>query len=400
MQWEKRLAKWADAARAHAPLPLRLCLWNGRQFDLSAQPPQVTVIMTEPSAATYFLNPSLDNLGKAYVEGKLDIEGGLHAVIDIAAKLAAHAKEQGPSILRHIKMFSHTRKKDAQAIRYHYDVSNPFYQYFLDKNMVYSCAYLEYGEETLEQAQLKKIDHILKKIRLQPDQTLLDIGCGWGALVMRAAEKFGARCTGITLSENQYALARERVEQAGLTDRVSIRLEDYRDMTGRFDRITSVGMFEHVGRTNLPLYFKKIRSLISDDGLIMNHGITATNSTIVGVPPGGSEFMEQYVFPDSELIDIGTVLTAMQDAGLEILDVENLRRHYAKTCANWAQNFEQHAAQIRSLVDDRHYRIWRVYLAGCAHAFTHDWMSLHQIICTRSGQRAGTLPISRRYMYS
>lgn len=400
MQWEKRLAEWVDATRIATPLPLRLCLWNGRQFDFSAQAPEVTVKMVQPSAASYFLNPSLDNLGRAYVEGKLDIEGGLQAIIDVAAKLAARSAEQGSSIFQHIKPFAHTRKKDAQAIHYHYDVSNQFYENFLDKNMVYSCAYFENDDEDLALAQLKKIDHILKKIRLQPGQTLLDIGCGWGALVIRAAEKYGAKCIGITLSENQYALAVERVEQAGLMDSVSIRLQDYRDAEGQFDRITSVGMFEHVGKLNLPVYFKKIVSLLKEDGVVMNHGITVTNSTHVSAPPGGSEFMEEYVFPQSELMDVGYVITAMQECGLETLDVENLRRHYAKTCAIWAENFENNSAKIKSLVDDRHYRIWRIYLAGCAHAFMHDWISLHQIVCTKSGQSASMLPLSRRYMYN
>ena len=400
MQWEKRLSDWINTTRNAAPLPLRLCLWNGKQFDFSSLPPEVTVTMMQPSAAGYFLNPSLDNLGHAYVEGKLDIEGGLHAIIEVAAKLAARSAAQGSSIFQLIKPFDHTRKKDAQAIRYHYDVSNQFYQNFLDKNMVYSCAYFENNDENLEQAQIKKIDHILTKIQLRGGESLLDIGCGWGALVIRAAQKYGAKCTGITLSENQYALALERVEQAGLTDRISIRLQDYRDADGQFDRITSVGMFEHVGRTNLPVYFKKIVSLLKDDGLIMNHGITATNSVQVGAPPGGSEFMEQYVFPQSELMDVGHVLTAMQECGLETLDVENLRRHYAKTCAIWAENFEKNSAQIKSLVDDKHYRIWRVYLAGCAHAFMHDWISLHQIVGTKSGRNANLLPQSRRYMYT
>ena len=400
MQWEKRLSDWVDITRNATPMPLRLCLWNGKQFDFSAQPPEVTVKMMQPSAASYFLNPSLDNLGRAYVEGKLDIEGGLHAIIDVAAKLATRSVAKGSSIFQHIKPFAHTRKKDAQAIRYHYDVSNQFYQNFLDKNMVYSCAYFENDDVDLELAQLKKIDHILTKIQLRPNDSLLDIGCGWGALVIRAAQKYGAKCTGITLSENQYAMALERVAQDKLTDRVCIRLQDYRDVEGHFDRITSVGMFEHVGRVNLPVYFKKIVGLLNDDGLVMNHGITATNAAHVGAPPGGSEFMEEYVFPQSELMDVGHVLTAMQACGLETLDVENLRRHYAKTCAIWAENFEKNSAQIKSLVDDKYYRIWRIYLAGCAHAFTHDWISLHQIVGTKSGRNAYQLAESRRYMYN
>jgi cyclopropane-fatty-acyl-phospholipid synthase len=176
-------------------------------------------------------------------------------------------------------------------------------------------------------------------------------------------------------------------------------LEDYRDVKGRFERITSVGMFEHVGLKNLPLYFDKIRSLLTDDGLAMNHGITTTSPSHKSARNGAGEFIGKYVFPHGELAHVGHVLTAMQEGGLEALDVENCRRHYAKTCRLWAENFENHSAQIRSLVDERHYRIWRVYLAGCAHAFTHDWISLNQIVCARAGREADKLALSRRYMY-
>ena len=265
--------------------------------------------------------------------------------------------------------------------------------------MVYSCAYFEQGNEDLATAQLKKLDHILTKIQLHPGESLLNIGCGWGALVLRAAEKFGARCVGITLSRNQYELATARVAEAGLSDRISIRLQDYRDVEGSFDRITSVGMFEHVGLKNLPLYFKKISSLLADDGMVMNHGITTTNTDHRGARNGGGEFIERYVFPDGELPHIGRVLCAMQDGGLETLDVENLRRHYAQTCALWANNFEKNTALIKTLVDDRRYRIWRIYLAGCAHAFTHDWISINQIVCCKAGRQAERLGWSRDYMY-
>ena len=399
MFWEKKLGNWIESLRSQTALPLRLQLWNGQQFDFCQQAPQVTVKVPRASALTYLLNPSLDNLGQAYVEGKLEVEGRLNAIIEVANTLAERTLKSG-SLLSQLSLpFTHTRKKDAAAIAYHYDVSNAFYQAFLDPGMVYSCAYFEEGNEDLATAQLKKIDHILTKIQLQPGELLLDIGCGWGALVLRAAEKFGARCVGITLSHNQYQLATERVAAAGLSDRVSIRLQDYRDVDGRFDRITSVGMFEHVGLKNLPLYFKKIHSLLKDDGLAMNHGITTTNTDHSSAPNGAGEFIGRYVFPHGELPHIGRVLSAMQDGGLEALDVENLRRHYARTCALWAENFEKNTALIKTLVDDKHYRIWRVYLAGCAHAFAHDWISINQIVCGKAGRQADRLRWSRDYMY-
>jgi len=201
-----------------------------------------------------------------------------------------------------------------------------------------------------------------------------------GALVLRAAGKFGAKCVGITLSENQAALARERVEQAGLSDRIEIRLQDYRDVEGCFDRITSVGMFEHVGLKNLPQYFSKISGLLADDGMVMNHGITSTDADSGETPYGNGEFIQKYVFPHGELPHLSLALRTMQQGGLEIVDVENLRRHYAKTCGIWVDNFEAQGEQIKKLAGDKRFRIWRVYLAGCQYAFQKDWISLYLVL--------------------
>lgn len=400
MFWEKKLSSWINSTRSQLALPLRVQLWNGRHFDLSARAPEVTIRVPRPSALVYLLNPSLANLGQAYVEGKLEVEGHLKAIIDVANALARTALNTKPHLTnRWLKPLSHTRHEDAAAIAYHYDVSNAFYAAFLDPGMVYSCAYFDTDDQDLATAQLKKIDHILTKIRVQPGDRLLDIGCGWGSLVMRAAEKFGAKCTGITLSKNQYVLATERIRAAGLSDKITIRLEDYRDVSGQYDRITSVGMFEHVGLKNLPLYFSTIRKLLDDNGLMMNHGITTTDVLEGNARYGAGDFIHNYVFPQGELPHIGTVLRSMQEGGLETLDVENLRRHYARTCSLWAENFEHNADRIRSLVDERRYRIWRIYLAGCSHAFQHDWISLYQVVCGRSGRDASGLEWSRRYMY-
>jgi len=399
MFWEKKLENWVDGVRRQAAIPLRLQLWNGQQFDFDQHTPKVTVRVPHASSLPYLLTPSLANLGQAYVEGKLEVEGRVNEIIRVANELAARTLKPEGRFGRISNPLRHSRKKDAEAIQYHYDVSNEFYKTWLDENMVYSCAYFENGDEDLDTAQLKKIDHILTKIQLRPGQTLLDIGCGWGALAIRAAQKYGAKCVGITLSKNQYELARERVQQAGLADRVDIRLEDYRDVSGTFDRITSVGMFEHVGLNNLVMYFAKMRSLLADDGFAMNHGITSTDAGNGATAYGGGEFIGKYVFPHGELPHIGFVLKTMQEAGLEVLDVENLRRHYAKTCAMWAENFEAQAEKIRQLVDEKRFRIWRVYLAGCSYAFAQDWISLNQVVCSKAGRNVSTLPWSRRYIY-
>jgi cyclopropane-fatty-acyl-phospholipid synthase len=204
---------------------------------------------------------------------------------------------------------------------------------------------------------------------------------------------------GVTLSQNQFDLATKRVKDAGLEGQIEIRLQDYRDIQGQFDRITSVGMFEHVGRKNLPVYFTKVRELLVDDGIAMNHGITSTDFNSGETALGGGEFIDRYVFPDGELPHIGLALQALQEGGLEAVDVESLRRHYARTLDLWAENFEAKAEQAKALVDDEKFRIWRVYLAGCAYAFENDDVSIYQIVCRKAGRSAKTLPWSRRYIY-
>ncbi|MDR5834745.1 cyclopropane-fatty-acyl-phospholipid synthase family protein [Caballeronia sp. LZ034LL] len=400
MFWEKKLTQWVEEVRDRANLPARLVLWDGQQHDFGQfAAPQVTLHVKSATALQYLLEPTLDNLGEAYVKGKIDIEGKLSDIINIGYSLAKSTVTSASKLARVRRYFTHSKASDKKAIQYHYDVSNEFYQLWLDKNMVYSCAYFENGDEDIDTAQLKKIDHILTKIQVQPGHTLLDIGCGWGALVIRAAQKFGAKCVGVTLSENQFKLATERVKAAGLEDKIEIRLQDYRDIPGQFDRITSVGMFEHVGRKNLPAYFAKIRELLVDDGVAMNHGITSSDADSGETSFGGGEFIDKYVFPDGELPHISLALQTMQEGGLEALDVESLRRHYAHTLDVWADRFEANAEEAKKLVDDEHFRIWRVYLAGCAYAFENDDVSIYQVICRKAGRSAKTLPWSRRYIY-
>ena len=400
MFWQDNLESRLDEVRELVPIPARLVLWNGQEFDMGQSgEPQVTLNVKQASALRRLRRPTLDGLAQAYVNNEIDIDGRLADVIAVAYALARKQAAPG-SHLANFKQFNHTRKSDKQAIQFHYDVSDAFYQLWLGRTMVYSCAYFENGTEDLDSAQEKKIDHILRKIALQPGQTLLDIGCGWGTLAIRAAQKFGARCVGITLSAKQYAFATERVRQAGLEDRVEIRLQDYRDIDGQYDRVTSVGMFEHVGRANLPAYFARIAALLAAEGIAMNHGITSTDPDIAWSPAvDGSGFMDKYVFPNGELSHIGHVLEAMQRGGLETLDVENLRRHYAHTLAAWVDAFERNTPSIKSLVGEETFRVWRIYLAGCAHAFQQDRLSIFQVVCKKAGQQDNTLAWSRRYMY-
>ena len=401
------LSPWAQRLRRHFNLPLLVRWQGGTSLKLGEfDQPRVTVDVRDTAGAAALLSPSLDKLGQAYVEGHIDVAGSVQDVMDMAHRLAeagAQMDTTGRWVRRIVHRLadasSHSQSVDREAIHYHYDVSNAFYAEWLDPAMVYSCAYFENGDETLAQAQIQKIDHILTKLRIQPGQRLLDIGCGWGALVLRAAQRFGARCVGITLSQNQFDLATERVRAAGLQGRVEIRLQDYREVHEQFDRISSVGMFEHVGLKNLRAYFQQIHDLLTPDGWALNHGITSSDAQNGEARYGGGRFIDRYVFPNGELPHIGTVLTTMQEGGLEALDAENLRRHYARTLQCWSEAFEAKGEHLKTLVDDKTWRIWRMYLIGSQWAFEHDDIALFQVLCHRAGQSAQGLPWSRGWMY-
>jgi cyclopropane-fatty-acyl-phospholipid synthase len=338
-------------------------------------------------------------LGEAFVEGYIQVDGAPEHVFKVAEGLARSVAQKIPSIFRWTAR--HTRGIDRAAIEYHYDVSDDFYALFLDPGMVYSCAYYQAHTDSLAQAQTQKLDHLLTKLRLQPGEKFLDIGSGWGALVMRAVQKYGAVATGITLSKNQYDYSRKKIADAGLSDRCEVLLCDYRDLAGAgvYDKIASVGMFEHVGLKNLPIYFSAVHRLLRDDGLVLNHGITASDVESRWVGLGAGEFIDRYVFPQGELPHIALALKAMSGAGLEVLDVESLRRHYARTCQDWSQNLENNKARALRIAGERRLRIWQIYLAGCAYGFSKGWMNLYQVLCSKSGNTdLSGHPLTRDYM--
>ena len=296
----------------------------------------------------------------------------------------------------------HSKQRDAEAIRYHYDVSNDFYALWLDRNMVYSCGYFKSGDEDIHTAQEQKLDHICRKLRLRPGDKLLDIGCGWGGLVRWAAKNYGVDATGITLSRNQHALASERIKADGLSDRCRVLLQDYRDVPGEgvYDKIASVGMFEHVGLKNLPLYFDVIRRLLKEGGIALNHGITSVDPDSRSVGLGAGDFVEKYVFPHGELPHASLALREMAAAGLEVMDIETLRLHYAKTLWHWSGRLEANLERAQEYAGEKRLRIWRAYLAGCAHAFEQSWVSIHQMLAVKSGNpTTNPLPWSRDWIY-
>ena len=396
---ESQVEKAIDGLRAHG-LPLAIELWNGKRYQLSGETP-VTLRIPGAGALKYFIGADLAKLGEAYVEGHIDVDGPIREVLRAAEGLSrflgGDKKGRRPRLLN-----LHTRARDAKAIQYHYDVSNEFYALFLDREMVYSCAYFRTGDEDIHTAQAQKLDHICRKLRLEPGDRFLDIGCGWGALVRWAAKHYGVDATGITLSRNQHQLANERIAAEGLSERCRVLLQDYRDVPGEavFDKISSVGMFEHVGLKNLPVYFGAIHRLLKDGGIAMNHGITAIDPDSRAVGLGGGDFIGKYVFPHGELPHLSLALREMAAAGLEVMDVETLRLHYARTLWQWSARLEANLEAARRHTEEKRVRIWRTYLAGCAHAFEKRWVTIQQVVVTKTGDpRANPLPWTREHLY-
>lgn len=382
-------------------LPLAVHLWSGEV--VSSPEALVRINASDPRALRILVKPSLGGLARAYVEGWIDLHGDARDILDLGRTFCqadASIEDRNGSDWH---WWKHTRSRDRRNITYHYDVSNDFYGLWLDRNRVYSCAYFERAEDDLDLAQENKLDLICRKLMLSPGERLLDIGCGWGGLILHAATKYGVRATGITLSQNQHDYVSQEIQRRGLEGQVDVRLMDYRDVPENepFDKIASVGMFEHVGRHNLPTYFGKIYRLLRPGGLVMNHGITSTAIDAAGLGSGIADFVEEYVFPGGELTHVSTVMQHMAASGLEPLDAENLRPHYARTLWNWVERLESRQEEALQLIGEHKYRIWRIYMAGSAYAFEHNWMALFQILGGRPYKDGKQdYPFSRRHVYA
>ncbi|SNR70810.1 cyclopropane-fatty-acyl-phospholipid synthase [Methylobacillus rhizosphaerae] len=375
--------------------------WRGERIAGNADA-RVTIHARDAKVLGILAKPTLGGLARAYVENWVDLQGSAQDILSLGQAYCGVDASQDAETRKDWRWWRHTRADDRRNINYHYDVSNDFYGLWLDSRRVYSCAYFAQGDESLDQAQEKKLDHICRKLMLRPGERLLDIGCGWGGLVLHAVERYGVKAVGITLSNDQHAYVQNLIQERGLQDRLEVRLMDYRDLPSNetFDKIASVGMFEHVGRKNLRLYFDKIYHLLNTGGLVMNHGITSVAVKSSGLGSDIAEFVDNYVFPGGELTHISNVLAELSQSGLEPLDAENLRPHYGKTLWQWVQRLEARQEQALEMIGERKYRIWRIYMAGSAFAFDHNWLALFQIVAGKPDSQGHLdYPYNRSHIY-
>lgn len=420
--WEPLLDKLL--ASFDGAMALQLPDGSASRFGRTARqtiPPEFVLRLRDPQALrNLLLGQDPLRFADAYFRGAIDVDGDFFAALSLRdylhslrlpflerLQVLARLLQRGidprvgaqlqPSPLEATAVRGHTRTENREAVSFHYDLSNDFYGLWLDDAMVYSCAYFERPDLTLEQAQRAKLDHICRKLQLQPGEQFLDIGCGWGALILHAAEHYGVQAHGITLSERQFELARERIQAARMEHQVTVQLLDYRDMPAGecFDKIASVGMFEHVGLKNLPQYFDTVHRLLKPHGVFLNHGITHDEEGWGDAL--SSRFINRYVFPDGELDTVSNIQRAMERSQFEIMDVEGLRLHYATTLRHWVQRLDRHHASALRYVNEATFRVWRLYMAASALEFESGALGLYQILSAPRGRRH--LPPTRHYMY-
>jgi len=392
-------------------------LWDGTTWGAEEQA-RFTLVLKHPGALrAMFLSPSELTLGEAFICDDFDIEGNIEAAFDLADYLLSQKRSLWESLdltarlqklpgsdlprtsLHPTRFWGpvHSKDRDRQVVRHHYDLPVEFYALWLDQRMIYSCAYFATPEEDLDTAQVRKLDYVCRKLRLRPGERLLDVGCGWGGLIMHAAAHYRVDAVGITLSAPQAEVARRRLHESELNNRCRVEVCDYRDLAHdqQYDKIVSVGMFEHVGEQVLPEYFRRAWDLLRPGGVFLNHGI-AYSATY---RRQGASFTDRYVFPDGELLPISTSLRAAELSGFEVRDVESLREHYALTLHHWVRRLEAHAEEARRITDDTAYRTWRLYMAGAAHGFRSGRLSVYQTLLVKPLHGQSGLPLTREDWY-
>lgn len=370
--------------------PFRIVL-QGKEYRIGAGEPAFTVRLRKPLSLPALMTSTSLALGEAYMDGDLEIEGDLyHALDHFMGQMGKFSKDE--TALKKLIFTSTAKKNQQKEVQSHYDIGNDFYKLWLDETMSYSCGYFLRDGDTLYQAQVNKVDRILTKLRLQEGTTLLDIGCGWGFLLIEAAKRYGARGTGITLSEEQYKECRRRIEAEGLQDRLTVERMDYRDLPKygkQFQRVVSVGMLEHVGRDNYPLFLDCVSQVLDPGGLFLLHFISGLTEH------PGDPWVKKYIFPGGVVPSLREIVSQAAEEQFHVLDVESLRLHYTRTLLCWLQNFRDHLDQVRETFDERFIRMWELYLASCAATFHNGVIDLHQILMSKGINNE--LPMVRWY---
>ncbi len=364
---------------------------NGKEYQIGEGKPEFTVTFIKNIPLTSLMTSTSIALGEAYMDGDLEIEGDLYYALDhFLGQMNKFSTDQ--SALKKLIFTSTGKKNQQKEVQSHYDIGNDFYKLWLDKTMSYSCGYFKHEDDTLEQAQINKVDYILEKLYLKEGMSLLDIGCGWGFLLIEAAKKYKVHGTGITLSEEQYKEFKRRIADQHLEDLLEVELMDYRDLPklGKtFDRVVSVGMVEHVGRDNYQLFMDCANKVLKEGGVFLLHFISSLKEH------PGDAWIKKYIFPGGVVPSLREMISCAAEDGFHTLDVEDLRLHYNRTLLCWEKNFKEHIDEVRSMFDERFVRMWDLYLSACAATFNNGVIDIHQVLFTKGINN--DLPMVRWY---
>ena len=368
--------------------------WDGSIEHYGEGEPQFTAVINKPLSEKEFINDPSLCVGEAYMRGDVDYEGDLRTILDVVF-INRDLFERDSKVLGTIaKLIPKSADRNRKDIKHHYDIGNDFYSLWLDESMTYSCAYFEHPEDSLYQAQMNKVDYILKKLNLKEGQTLLDIGSGWGELIIRAAKQYGVKSLGVTLSEEQVAKTKERIKNENLEGLVDVKLQDYRELASagaKFDRLVCVGMIEHVGRANIPDFIAEADSLLKYGGVFLLHTITKQVETATNA------WIEKYIFPGGYIPSIRELVSTLPEHDFYIKDMESLRLHYARALEFWADNFEKNLDNVRKIFDEPFIRMWRIYLNSCIYSFLYRAIDVHQFLLEKGINNE--LPMTRNYLY-
>jgi cyclopropane-fatty-acyl-phospholipid synthase len=383
------------AANRLPDVSFEVCFWDGERAVFGAADPAFTINIVTKEAAKRIFGRGSTGFREEYVAGNIEVEGDLKALLRLGMDpriqcMALSLKARAAILLQYLKSLNTIAKAPSNIAR-HYDLGDDFFKQYLDTSMTYSCAYFRRETDSLEEAQQHKYEHICRKLQLREGESLIDIGCGWGGMLVYAARNYGITGVGCTLSARQADYAKEVVEREGLKDRITILLKDYREVTGTFDKFVSIGMFEHVGKSFVSTFMEKTRGLLKEGGLGLLHTIGKER------PTGCDPWTMKYIFPGAYIPVLDHMIRAMGQTSLVPVDIENLRLHYAATLEEWARRFETNMAAIKGLADSTTIRMWRMYLNGCAAAFRWGDVRLYQILFTNGLNNA--IPMTREHLY-